>query len=117
MADILVHPWLDGATPGITYVPAPPVSELAKPLQSARHIDRDLFQSLCVIWGRHADYDHIKADLLSPAGEGTLAKAFYFLLQKHRERTMEEHGILMDDILKSPGKVVVKQYSSHCICV
>lgn len=25
---------------------------------------------------------------------------------------MEEHGILMDDILKSPGKVIVKQYSA-----
>lgn len=112
MAEILVHPWLDGYTPGITYVPAPPVSELAKPLQSAHHIDRDLFQSLCVIWGRHADPDSIRVDLLSPEGEGTLAKAFYFLLQKHRERTMEEHGILMDDILKSPGKVVIKQYST-----
>ena len=112
MAEVLVHPWLDNVTPGITYVPAPSVAELAKPRASARHIDRDLFQSLCVIWGRHADYDQIKADLLSPAGDGTLAKAFYFLLQKHRQRTMEEHGILMDDILKSPGKVVIKQYST-----
>ncbi|EKM57552.1 uncharacterized protein PHACADRAFT_206451 [Phanerochaete carnosa HHB-10118-sp] len=112
MAEVLEHPWLQGVTPGITYVPAPPVSELAKPLPSARHIDRDLFHSLCVIWGRHADQEQIKADLLSPAGEGILAKAFYFLLQKHRERTMEEHGILMDDILKSPGKVVIKQYSA-----
>ncbi|KAF7794777.1 hypothetical protein EIP86_005915 [Pleurotus ostreatoroseus] len=112
MAEILAHPWLEGFTPGILYVPAPPVSELAKPLASAAHIDRDLFQSLCVIWGRHCDLDSIKADLLSPPGEGTLAKAFYFLLQKHRERAMEQHGILMDDILKSPGKVVTKQYSA-----
>lgn len=71
-----------------------------------------MFQSLCVIWGRHANVEHIKTDLLRPAGEGMLAKAFYFLLQKHRERAMEEHGILMDDILKSPGKVVIKQYST-----
>ncbi|GJE85232.1 serine/threonine-protein kinase [Phanerochaete sordida] len=112
MTEVLEHPWLQSTTPGITYVPAPPVSELARPLPSARHIDRDLFHSLCVIWGRHADYEQIKADLLSPAGEGVLAKAFYFLLQKHRERTMEEHGILMDDILKSPGKVVIKQYAT-----
>lgn len=112
MAEVLAHPWLEGYTPGILYVPAPPVSELAKPLPSASHIDRDLFQSLCVIWGRYCDSDRIKTDLLSPAGEGTLCKAFYFLLQKHRERTMAEHGILMDDILKSPGKVVTKQYSA-----
>ena len=114
MAEILSHPWLEGATPGITYVPAPPVSELAQPLPSALHIDRDLFESLCVIWGRHADVDGIRADLLSQPGQGTLAKAFYFLLQKHRERTMEEHGILMDldEVLTGAGKVVTKQYST-----
>ena len=110
MAEVLAHPWLEGYTPGILYVPAPPVAELAKPLPSASYIDRDLFQSLCVIWGRYCDPDRIKMDLLSPAGDGQLVKAFYFLLQKHRERTMAEHGILMDDILKSPGKVVTKQY-------
>ncbi|RPD56004.1 Pkinase-domain-containing protein [Lentinus tigrinus ALCF2SS1-6] len=114
MAEILAHPWLDGQTPGITYVPAPPVSELAKPLPSALHIDRDLFESLCVIWGRHADIESIRLDLLSPAGYGTLAKAFYFLLQKHREQAMEEHGILMDldQVLNTAGKVITKQYAA-----
>ena len=114
MAEILAHPWLEGQTPGITYVPAPPVSELAKPLPSALHIDRDLFESLCVIWGRHADVESIQLDLLSPAGHGTLAKAFYFLLQKHREQAMEEHGILMDidQVLNTAGKVITKQYAA-----
>ncbi len=116
MAEILAHPWLEMPTPGIAYVPAPSVAELAQPLPSALHIDRDLFESLCVIWGRHAKPEVIKVDLLSPAGQGTLAKAFYFLLHKHRERTMEEHGILMDvtDVLNatSSGKVVTKQYSA-----
>ncbi|KAI8976685.1 kinase-like domain-containing protein [Trametes punicea] len=114
MSEILAHPWLEGVTPGITYVLAPPVSELAKPLPSALHIDRDIFQSLCVIWGRHADPEGIRADLLSPAGQGTLAKAFYFLLQKHREKTMEEHGILMDidGVLNTQGKIVTKQYAA-----
>ena len=114
MTDILAHPWLEGITPGITYVSAPPVSELAKPLPSALHIDRDLFESLCIIWGRHADVDSIQTDLLSPAGQGTLAKAFYFLLQKHREMTMQEHGILMDieEVLNAQGKVVTKQYAA-----
>ncbi|KAI0822957.1 Pkinase-domain-containing protein [Trametes gibbosa] len=114
MSEILAHPWLESATPGITYVPAPPVSELAKPLPSALHIDRDLFESLCVIWGRHADTDGIRADLLSPAGQGLLAKAFYFLLQKHREKAMEEHGILMDidGVLNTEGKIILKQYAA-----
>ncbi|KAI0676553.1 kinase-like domain-containing protein [Trametes maxima] len=114
MSEILAHPWLDGLTPGITYVLAPPVSELAKPLPSALHIDRDIFESLCVIWGRHADIDGIRADLLSPVGYGTLAKAFYFLLQKHREMTMEEHGILMDidEVLGTQGKIIMKQYAA-----
>ncbi|KAI0739066.1 hypothetical protein C8Q80DRAFT_228157 [Daedaleopsis nitida] len=114
MAQILAHPWLESATPGITYVPAPSVSELARPLPSALHIDRDLFESLCVIWGRHADIDGIRADLLSPAGHGTLAKVFYFLLQKHREQAMSEHGILMDidQLLNTEGKVITKQYAA-----
>lgn len=114
MAEILAHPWLEGPTPGITYVPSPSVSELAQPLPSALHIDRDLFESLCVIWGRHADVDCIQADLLSPAGQGTLAKAFYFLLQKHREMAMKEHGIFMDidEVLNTNGKIVTKQYAA-----
>ena len=77
-------------------MPAPPVSELAKPLRSAAHIDRDILESLRIIWGRHADPNLIKADLLSPEGEGTLSKAFYFLLQKHREKTLGEHGFVVD---------------------
>ncbi|CDO70528.1 hypothetical protein BN946_scf184569.g71 [Trametes cinnabarina] len=114
MSEILAHPWLEGVTPGITYVLAPPVSELAQPLPSALHIDRDIFESLCVIWGRHADPEGIRSDLLSPAGQGTLAKAFYFLLQKHREKAMEEHGILMDidGVLNSHGKIITKQYAA-----
>ncbi|OSD01424.1 Pkinase-domain-containing protein [Trametes coccinea BRFM310] len=114
MSEILAHPWLEGVTPGITYVLAPPVSELAQPLPSALHIDRDIFESLCVIWGRHADPEGIRSDLLSPAGQGTLAKAFYFLLQKHREKAMEEHGILMDidGVLNTHGKIITKQYAA-----
>ncbi|THH17565.1 hypothetical protein EW146_g3281 [Bondarzewia mesenterica] len=96
MPEILAHPWLANPTPGVIYVPAPSVKELACPLQSADHINSDVFEYLCVIWGRLAEADRVKADLLSPAGKGTLAKAFYFLLQKHREKTFEEDGIFMD---------------------
>ena len=55
-----------------------------------------MFEYLCVIWGRYANPDTITAELLSPAGSGTLAKAFYFLLLQHRSRTLEERGIFMD---------------------
>lgn len=110
MTEILAHPWMRNGTPRIRYVPAPSVEELARPLPSTAHIDRDLFESLCVIWGRHVDFDSIREDLLSPPGQGTLAKAFYFLLQKHREKTLEAHGILLDDYGCEPNKVALRHY-------
>ncbi|KAI0288365.1 kinase-like domain-containing protein [Russula brevipes] len=94
--DILVHPWFTQDTPGILYVPAPTVAELARPIPSTAHIDPDVFEYLCVIWGRYADPNTITAELLSPAGSGTLTKAFYFLLLRHRSRMLEERGIFMD---------------------
>lgn len=78
------------------YVPAPTVAELARPIPSTAHIDQDVFEYLCVIWGRYADPNTITAELLSPAGSGTLTKAFYFLLLQHRSRMLEERGIFMD---------------------
>ncbi|KAI9509269.1 kinase-like domain-containing protein [Russula earlei] len=94
--EILLHPWFTQYTPGILYVPAPTVVELARPLPSAAHIDPDVFEYLSVIWGRYADPRTITTELLSPAGSGTLTKAFYFLLLQHRTRTLEERGIFMD---------------------
>ncbi|KAG2067837.1 Pkinase-domain-containing protein [Suillus decipiens] len=113
--EIMAHPWFNKTTPGIVYVPAPSVVELALPLPSAARIDPDLLESLRVIWGRHGDIEMIKADLLSPPGEGTLAKAFYFLLQHYREQTLKDHGIILDvgETPVSPGmKVITKQYMS-----
>ena len=55
-----------------------------------------MFEYLCVIWGRYADPATITTELLSPAGSGTLTKAFYFLLTQHRSKTLEERGIFMD---------------------
>ena len=55
-----------------------------------------MFEYLCVIWGRYADPATITTELLSPAGFGTLTKAFYFLLTQHRSTTLEERGIFMD---------------------
>ncbi|KAI0000169.1 kinase-like domain-containing protein [Russula compacta] len=94
--DVLVHPWFTQDTPGILYVPAPTVAELARPIPSTAHIDPDVFEYLCVIWGRYADPATITSELLSPAGSGTLTKAFYFLLLQNRSRMLEEHGIFMD---------------------
>ncbi|KAG2357325.1 kinase-like domain-containing protein [Suillus spraguei] len=113
--EIMTHPWFNKPTPGIVYVPAPSVVELALPLPSAARIDPDLLESLRVIWGRHGDIEIIKADLLSPPGEGTLAKAFYFLLQHYREQTLKDYGIILDvgETPVSPGmKVITKQYMS-----
>ena len=113
MAEILEHPWMKTDTPRVFYVPAPSVGELARPVHSQAHIDRDIFKSLCVIWGRHADPNSIKDDLLSPPGQGTLAKAFYFLLQKHKEKVLADHGIVVD-VEEDPvgDKVVNKHYLS-----
>jgi len=111
MGEILEHPWMKTDTPRVFYVPAPSVEELARPVQSKAHIDRDIFESLCVIWGRHADPNSIKDDLLSPPGQGTLAKAFYFLLQKHKEKALSDHGIVMDVAEETvKDKVVHKHY-------
>ncbi|KAG2031418.1 hypothetical protein BDR03DRAFT_928036 [Suillus americanus] len=113
--EIMAHPWFNKPTPGIVYVPAPSVVELALPLPSAARIDPDLLESLRVIWGRHGDIEMIKADLLSSPGEGTLAKAFYFLLQHYREQTLKDYGIILDvgETPVSPGmKVITKQYMS-----
>jgi hypothetical protein len=74
-----------------------------------------VFEYLCVIWGRYADPATIRAELLSPAGSGTLTKAFYFLLLQHRSRTLEERGIFMDldetSLLNSRGeKFITRLY-------
>ncbi|KAL0960027.1 hypothetical protein HGRIS_011675 [Hohenbuehelia grisea] len=103
--EILAHPWLHARPPPHSPImttlppsavlllqctpPLPPSpSELALPLLSPAHVDRELLASLQIIWGRHADTrgDCIVRDLCAPVGEGTLAKAFYFLLGKYRER-------------------------------
>ena len=65
----------------------PSPSILARPITSPSLIDSDLFSSLRIIWGRHADPqgESIRRDLCAPAGQGVHAKAFYFLLGKYRE--------------------------------
>ncbi|KAJ7100259.1 CAMK/CAMKL/GIN4 protein kinase [Mycena belliarum] len=95
--EILSHPWLlstskfmDGSRP----VPNPPLppspSTLARPLDHPSLIDPELFSSLRIIWGRHADPqgESIKRDLCSPAGRGLHAKAFYFLLRCYRDESV-----------------------------
>lgn len=93
MSDILLHPFLQHSTSGITYVPAPSISELDKPLRSKALIKQDLLSSLLLICVG-STYDEIASELLSPPGQGSLIKALYFLLAKHRERTLEEYGML-----------------------
>jgi serine/threonine protein kinase len=98
---ILSHPWLlshasipypsaDGGTISVLAPPLPPSpSILARPITSPDLIDSELFTSLRIIWGRHADPqgESIRRDLCAPAGHGVHAKAFYFLLGKYREES------------------------------
>ncbi|KAH8113869.1 kinase-like domain-containing protein [Phellopilus nigrolimitatus] len=92
MAEILVHPFLSHSTSNVTYVPAPSISELDRPLRSKAFVKQDLLSSLLLICA-DATYEEIVSELLSPPGQGSLIKALYFLLAKHRERTLEEYGM------------------------
>lgn len=70
--------------------PLPPSpSLLARPIASPDLVDLELFSSLRIIWGKHADPsgDSIKKELCSPAGQGVHTKAFYYLLNKYREES------------------------------
>ncbi|KAJ7512681.1 Pkinase-domain-containing protein [Mycena galericulata] len=96
--EILSHPWLlstyKSPTDKWRPIPNPPLppspSTLARPLEHPSLIDPELFSSLRIIWGRHADPhgESIKRDLCSPAGRGVHAKAFYFLLGRYREDSL-----------------------------
>ncbi|KAJ6595772.1 hypothetical protein DFH09DRAFT_905778 [Mycena vulgaris] len=96
--EILSHPWLLSTSKSLTDrsrpIPNPPLppspSTLARPLDHPSLIDPELFSSLRIIWGRHADPhgESIKRDLCSPAGKGVHAKAFYFLLRCYRDDSL-----------------------------
>ncbi|TFK73449.1 Pkinase-domain-containing protein [Pluteus cervinus] len=107
--DILAHPWLKASStpssipkalgdPLLRDIPDPPLppspSTLARPIASAAQIDPELLSSLRIIWGRHADPngESIKRELCSPAGCGIYAKAFYFLLGKYRDESLQKNG-------------------------
>ncbi|KAL4263632.1 Protein kinase domain-containing protein [Pleurotus pulmonarius] len=111
--EILKHPWLlstsTSPSSSLSQVvicknpPLPPSpSTLATPLASPGHVDPELLASLLVIWGRHAGEsgECIIHDLCSPAGEGTLAKAFYFLLGKYRDGVLAEQRRAEGDMQK-----------------
>ncbi|KAJ7892765.1 kinase-like domain-containing protein [Mycena olivaceomarginata] len=86
--EIMSHPWLLSTFKSLADPPLPPTpSTLARPLEHPSSIDPELFSSLRIIWGRHADPhgESIKADLCAPAGRGVHAKAFYFLLKHYRD--------------------------------
>ncbi|KAF8649185.1 hypothetical protein AX16_005983 [Volvariella volvacea WC 439] len=118
--EILSHPWLTSnanLAPGdmSLALPDPPLppspNTLAKPLSSPDEIDPELFASLRVIWGRHADPkgESIIRDLTSPAGQGVHAKTFYFLLSQYREdsrrnKEEEENADKHGTIVVSPNR-------------
>lgn len=92
MSDILNHPFLARPTPGTVCISAPSISELDRPVRSRALIKQDLLSSLLLICGG-STHDEIVEDLLSPPDQGSLTKALYFLLAKHREQTLEAYGM------------------------
>lgn len=91
---ILSHPWIKGPSPspilrsaGSESLLPPSPSTLARPIAHPDLIDPELFKSLCIIWGRHADPDgkNVMQELCAPPEHGVLSKAFYFLLGKYRD--------------------------------
>ncbi|KAI6124565.1 Pkinase-domain-containing protein [Pisolithus croceorrhizus] len=112
---IMAHPWFNRSTPGILYVPAPLVHDLAQLLVSETHMDDDLLESLRVLLGRYGNDQVIKAELLRPRGQGILAKAIYVLLQNRHEQMVRDHGPMLSVEGPKPsmqGKVVTKHYWS-----
>ncbi|KAM6503587.1 Pkinase domain containing protein [Amanita muscaria] len=98
--EILTHPWLTASTSAtlptsgkllcpVTPSLPPSPSTLARPIASPSLIDFELFSSLRIIWGRHADDggELIRRELCSPAGHGVHTKAFYYLLNRYREES------------------------------
>ena len=88
--------------------PLPPSPNvLARPIASSDMIDPELFSCLRIIWGRYADAngDCIRRDLCSPAGRGVYAKAFYFLLDKYRNESLNSHRVDAEFNSIIPGKV------------
>ncbi|KAK7044667.1 kinase domain-containing protein [Favolaschia claudopus] len=100
--EIMTHPWLSGASQSssdkmrrLCNPPLPPSpSTLARPLAHPSLIDPELFSSLRIIWGRHADPqgESIKRDLCASVGQGVHAKAFYFLLGRYRDAQVQARG-------------------------
>ncbi|KAF7325938.1 Protein kinase domain-containing protein [Mycena kentingensis (nom. inval.)] len=113
--EIFKHPWLlsssrtQVAAPALLKTPPlpPSPSTLARPLAHPSLIDDDLLASLRIIWGRHADPhgESIKRDLCLPSGQGVHAKAFYFLLGRHREESLKNRhgdGDVLDQLENPP---------------
>ncbi|KAK2462380.1 hypothetical protein APHAL10511_005686 [Amanita phalloides] len=114
--EILAHPWLTAMTPQTRMrflrQPTPPLppspSTLARPIASSSLIDPELFSSLRIIWGRHADAagESIKRELCSPVGQGVYTKAFYYLLGSYREESYRKRlvdGEEADDCIEYNG--------------
>lgn len=108
MPEILAHPFLRGPTPELLIIPPPTISELDRPLRSAALVKQDLISQLMLICVG-ASYVDLVNELLTPPGQGTLLKALYFLLNKHRESILENYG--MQSPLRADGQVI-KHYAA-----
>lgn len=110
---IMAHPWFNQSTPGILYVPAPSVHNLAQLLASEAQIDEDLLESLRTLLGRYGNDQIVKAELRRPRGQGTVAKAIYVLLRKRHEQMVRDHGLSVEGSRpRLQGKVITQHYWS-----
>ena len=110
MQEILDHPFLRRPTPGITYVPAPSLSELARPHRSVAHLKPEIVRSLQVICRPFGNEEDVATALLSAPGHGSLIKALYFLLVKHRERSLEDYGLGSGNQVVKTAEHNIKHY-------
>jgi serine/threonine protein kinase len=100
MCEIIQHPFLALDTPLVTLHPPPSLSDIARSIPPeiafSGDIDSDTLHSLKIIWRGQADDNALRKELLST--ECNAAKAFYWLLERYRERRLERYG--MDDELE-----------------
>lgn len=108
MQEILSHPFLRESTPEIFIVPPPLISELDRPIRCAAVVKQDLISQLMLICVGSSYVDLVN-ELLTPAGHGTLLKAIYFLLERHRDYILENFG--MQSPAKADGQVI-KHYAA-----
>jgi len=103
MDDIIHHQFMTTLDPSSGFLFPPPITDIAKPVPDeilyGCDIDSDTLHSLRIIWRGQADDETLRQLLVS--SDVNQAKAFYWLLERYRERRLERYG--MDDEFDGGG--------------